>query len=129
LDIDFAERARALIGTPFRPQGRRSEGLDCVGVAMATFGFAADDVRRNYSMRGDHLREVREFLGRQFRRVPRAQLRSGDLMLMEIADDQLHIGVKTIAGFVHAHAGLRKVVETPGVPDWPLLGVYRKRRR
>jgi hypothetical protein len=50
-------------------------------------------------------------------------------MLMKVAKDQLHIGVKTNAGFVHAHAGLRRVVETPGAPEWPLLGIYRKRRR
>jgi hypothetical protein len=36
--------------------------------------------------------------------------------------------VRTNAGFVHAHAGIRRVVETPGMPEWPLLAVYRKRR-
>jgi hypothetical protein len=50
-------------------------------------------------------------------------------MLMKVAGDQLHIGVRTDAGFVHAHAGLRRVVETPGMPDWPFVGIYRKRRR
>jgi hypothetical protein len=50
-------------------------------------------------------------------------------MLMRVSDDQLHLGVRTADGFVHAHAGLRRVVETPGAPQWPVLGVYRKRRR
>jgi hypothetical protein len=50
-------------------------------------------------------------------------------MLMQVSDDQLHLGVRTAAGFVHAHAHLRRVVETPGLPEWPLLGAYRKRRR
>jgi cell wall-associated NlpC family hydrolase len=129
LKIDYAERARALAGTPFRLQGRGTHGLDCVGVATTTFGIAAEDVRRNYRVRGDHWAEVRGFLAKRFRRVPLAQLRPGDLMLMKIADDQLHIGIRTQAGFIHAHAGLRRVVETPGAPEWPLLGVYRKRRR
>jgi len=127
LNVNYSERARALVGTSFRPQGRAAHGLDCVGVAAATFGVSG--VRRNYRLRGDHVPEVREFLKDAFRRVPKTQLRPGDLMLMKVADDQLHIGVKTTAGFVHAHAGLRRVVETPGAPQWPLLGVYRKRRR
>lgn len=42
---------------------------------------------------------------------------------------QLHLAVRTKQGFVHAHAGIRRVVETPGEPQWPLLGAYRKRRR
>jgi hypothetical protein len=129
LNVDYAERARALAGTPFRSQGRGADGLDCVGVAMTVFGIAEGDVRRNYRTRGDHLGEVRAFLSKGFRRVPATQLRPGDLMLMTVAKDQLHIGVKTNAGFVHAHAGLRRVVETPGAPEWPLLGIYRKRRR
>jgi len=128
LSIDHAERARALVGTPFRLQGRDAQGLDCVGVAVAAFGLAASSVRRNYRLRGDHEAEVRDFLRRGFRRVPKAQLRPGDLMLMRVAPDQLHLGVRTESGFVHAHAGLRRVVETPGAPEWPVLGLFRKRR-
>lgn len=126
---DFAERARALVGTPFRPQGRGVSGLDCVGVAMATYGVPSDGARLNYRLRGDHEQELRCFLSESFRRVSAAQLRSGDLMLMKVAADQLHLGVRTDAGFVHAHASLRRVVETPGMPDWPFVGIYRKRRR
>jgi murein DD-endopeptidase / murein LD-carboxypeptidase len=126
---DYAERARALVGTRFRPQGRDSNGLDCIGVAIATFGVPKGSVRRNYRLRGDHAGEARAYLDKHFRRVPATQLRAGDLMLMEVAEDQLHVAVRTAAGFVHAHAGLRRVVETPGMPEWRMLGVYRKRRR
>lgn len=126
---DFAERARALVGTPFRLQGRGVGGLDCVGVAMATYGVPNEDARSNYRLRGEHEQEVRRFLTESFRRVSAAQLRPGDLLLMKVAADQLHLGVRTDAGFVHAHAGLRRVVETPGMPDWLFVGIYRKRRR
>jgi hypothetical protein len=129
LTIEHAERARALVGTRFRPQGRDAEGLDCVGVALATFGVPIESVRRDYRLRGDHEAEVRDFLTAQFRRVPRAQLRHGDLMLMKVSSEQLHLAVRTSGGFVHAHAGLRRVVETPGMPEWPIAVVYRKRRR
>jgi hypothetical protein len=50
-------------------------------------------------------------------------------MLMRVAKDQIHLGIRTAAGFVHADASLRRVVETPGMPEWPILGVYRKRGR
>ena len=127
--MDYAERARALVGTPFRPQGRSAEGMDCVGVALATFSVPADKVRRNYRLRGDHEAEVRASLSEHFRRVAKRQLRSGDLMLMRVSGGQLHLGVRTDAGFVHAHVALRRVVETPGLPKWPVIGVYRKRRK
>ena len=126
--MDYAERARALVGTPFRLQGRGPEGLDCIGVAVATFDLPIENVRRDYRMRGDHEAELRSFLARDFRRVSAKGIRPGDLMLMRVSDDQLHLGVRTAAGFVHADAGLRRVVETPGMPEWPLVGTYRRRR-
>jgi cell wall-associated NlpC family hydrolase len=129
LSIDFAERARALVGTPFRLQGRGVGGLDCVGLAIATYGVPADIVRRNYRLRGEHADEVRACLSAHFRPVSSKELQPGDLMLMQVSADQLHLGVRTAIGFVHAHAGLRRVVETPRMPDWTVIGVYRKRRR
>jgi hypothetical protein len=48
---------------------------------------------------------------------------------MEPAAEQLHLAVLTDAGFVHAHAGLRRVVETAGMPEWPVIGIYRKRAK
>lgn len=126
--IDYAARARALVGTRFRPQGRSEEGMDCIGVVLATFGISPDQVRRDYRLRGNDARELREQLERHFRRVPKVQLRSGDVMLFWINERQLHLAVKTMAGFVHAHAGIKRIVETPGDPHWPLIGVYRKRR-
>lgn len=125
---DFAERARAFVGTRFRAQGRSNQGLDCVGVVVATFGIDPEANRSNYALRGNDLAELEIALHGHFRRVTRSQLRSGDLLLMKPREDQLHLGICTDAGFVHAHAGIRRVVETPGLPAWPVIGVYRKRR-
>lgn len=128
MTIDYAARARALVGTPFRPQGRSGEGLDCVGVVLATFDIPAEVVRRDYRLSGDHRDPIRLELDRHFRRVARTQVRSGDVMLLNASLRQMHLAIRTDAGFVHAHAGIRKVVEAPGSPEWPLIGVYRKRR-
>ena len=129
MSIDYAERARALVGTRFRAQGRGPDGLDCVGVILESFGIPASAVPSDYATRGDRLAEIRSTLDTFFRRVPAKQLRAGDAIHLLASSDQHHLAVRTDLGFVHAHAGLRRVVETPGLPDWPLLGAYRKRSR
>ena len=124
---DFAERARALVGTRFRLQGRRSDGLDCVGVVLATFGIDPAGVRNDYGLNHEDPVELDAAMLKHFRRLPSRQLAPGDVMLMSVAKRRLHLAVRTADGFVHADAGLRRVVETPGVPQWPLLAAYRRR--
>ena len=125
---DYADRARALVGTPFRPQGRGAAGLDCVGLIVAVFGIEASSVRRDYRLRGDHRREIERELGGRFRPVRMQDIRPGDILLLGIRTDQVHLAVKTEGGFVHAHARIGRVVETPGTPPWPLLKAFRRRR-
>ena len=110
MDVDYAERARGLLGTRFRPQGRGESGLDCVGLVLATFDIPADKVRRNYSLRGDYRAEIERALETFFQRVDAGRERPGDVMLLQVAADQLHLAVRTGAGFVHAHAGIGRVV-------------------
>jgi lipoprotein Spr len=125
-----AERALSLVGVPFRPQGRDAgRGLDCVGLCVAAYCLPIEIVRRNYRLRGDYRIEVKAALRRHFRRISGKQKRPGDLLLLAVAGDQLHLAVLTMAGFIHADAKLRRVVETPGDPEWPLIGVYRRRVR
>ena len=129
MQMDYAERARALVGTRFRPQGRGADGLDCVGLVLAAFGIDGPEIRRDYRLRGADQRELRTELNKHFRRVPARQLRAGDVMLLRVSETQPHLAVRTARGFVHAHAAIGRVVETPGVPEWPLDGAYRKRIR
>lgn len=126
---DYEARARALVGTRFRPQGRGVHGLDCIGVIVAAFGIPIESVPRDYRLRGDRCDDLKEGLGRFFRKVSPTQLRPGDVMLLAAGQEQLHLAVRTGDGFVHAHAGIGRVVETPGSPKWPILAVYRKRRK
>ena len=125
-----SERARKLVGTRFRVQGRDSRtGLDCAGLAITTFRLPPAQFRSDYRLRGDHRQELDNALERDFRRVPRTQSRPGDLLMLAVARDQLHLAIKTDAGFVHADARHGKVVETPGDPRWKTVAVYRRRAR
>jgi hypothetical protein len=127
--IEHAERARALVGTRFRAQGRGADGLDCVGVVISAFGIDPRRVRRDYSLRRHERREVEQGLAEHFRRVAVNAIRTGDVVLMAVGADRLHLGVRTYDAFVHAHAGIRRVVETPGMPQWPVLSAWRRRTR
>jgi murein DD-endopeptidase / murein LD-carboxypeptidase len=128
MKADYAARARALVGIRFRPQGRAPDlGLDCVGLIICAFGLPADLVRRDYRMRGNHGREMLGELAKPFRKVPRKHRRPGDVLLLEVACDQLHLAILTETGFVHADARRGKVVQTPGMPPWPIVGAFRRR--
>jgi len=127
LDI-HASRALALVGTRFRPQGRSAEhGLDCVGLLLCAFDLPPDTVRSDYRLRGAYREEIEQALHAGFRRIPNRWRRAGDVLLLAVAQDQLHLAIASEAGFVHADARLGRVVETRGEPRWPLLGVYRRR--
>ena len=125
-----AKRARALVGVPFRTQGRDPKhGLDCVGLCLAAYQMPFVSVRADYRLRGNHLAEIKDMLSFEFRKVANSRARPGDLMIMQLAADQFHLGILTKHGIVHADARLRRVVETPGQMQWPTVATYRRRRR
>lgn len=115
------EAARGAIGTRFRPQGRGAEGLDCVGLAGLAFGCA---VPGGYAMRGgDATAVTRAIEGAGLVRVENG--RPGDLLLLRPGPGQLHLAIRSEAGIIHADAMLRRVVERPGPPPWPVIGCWR----
>jgi lipoprotein Spr len=120
-----AARARALVGTPFRPQGRDPTfGLDCVGLAAAALGVAPVRVEGRYAARGHCLDQLEAAL-RGLDCGPVASAQAGDLIVCRPARDQLHLLVCTGAGCVDADARLRRVVERPAPPLWPIVGIWR----
>ncbi|MGQ0589946.1 MAG: peptidoglycan endopeptidase [Sphingosinicella sp.] len=116
-------RARALIGVRFRPQGRsREAGLDCVGVVAAALGLTAppDD----YRLRTGSTERILAALRAAGLRAAPAR-RPGDVLIMASGPGQLHLGIWTGSGLVHADARLRCVVERPGPPPWRVLSQWR----
>lgn len=114
--------ALALVGAPFRLHGRDGgTGLDCVGVVSLATGRPAPT---GYALRGADPAGVRELIeAAGLRAVQDAA--PGDVVLMRTGPGQLHLGVRTLRGLVHADAGLRRVVERPGRPEWEILGQWR----
>lgn len=126
---EIVERAKALVGTPFRPQGRDpSTGLDCIGLVLEVFDIPREGVRRDYRLRGCHQQELEEQLSRWFVRRSGGGV-AGDVLLCCLAATQTHLAIHCGGTFVHADAGLRKVAETPGPPRWPIVAAYRGRVR
>ena len=127
---DALERARTLIGTPFRPQGRDPKcGLDCVGFILSSFGLDAARVPQNYRLRGPDVPTALTWFPDDFRRVSRTQRRPGDVLLVKVATEQIHLVMRASLSFIHADLRLGAVVEVPGVPPWPIVAVYRCRSR
>jgi len=119
-------RARSLVGCQFRPQGREPEiGLDCIGLICAAFGLPTGVIPRDYRLRGGQIERLESEMGRFFRRIQEPA--EGDVLVLRVSADQLHLAIATERGFIHADAGLRRVVETPGAPPWPLLSAYRRK--
>lgn len=108
--------ARGMIGARFRPQGRdAATGLDCVGLAWAAYAAAGAALAppETYPMRGWSRARVETALwAAGFVPVGDA-VRAGDVALIACGAGQFHLGLMDAGVMVHAHAGLRRVVETP----------------
>ena len=120
---DIIAAARGCVGARFRPHGRDpAHGLDCVGVAAVAFGRK---VPGDYAIRGGSAGEVARVAGvAGLRAVVPEQARAGDLVLIDAGPGQLHLAILTEAGFVHADAGLRRVVEVPGRPAGCMMAAW-----
>lgn len=123
----IVRRARRLAGIHFRPQGRSAaSGLDCIGLAAAALRIEAPAA--GYALRGGSLARLEDGLRAAGLR-PVAEAKAGDLLVLAAGAGQLHLAIFTGDGIVHADAGLRRIVERPGPPPWPLLGAWRLKWR
>lgn len=123
-DAEIVAAARACVGARFRLHGRSvARGLDCVGVVALAYGLAG--VPAGYAMRGGDRQAIVAAI-EAHRLHATTNDRPGDLLLLGAGPFQHHLAVRTSGGFVHADAGLRRVVETPGEPCWPLFGRWHR---
>lgn len=121
----LAAAAEALVGAPFRLHGRDPAiGLDCVGVVLAALGTTTD--LRGYGLRNRSIAPFLELAAASGFAPHDGPTERGDLVLVRPGPGQHHLLIATASDrFVHAHAGLRRVVLQPGPLPWPIERAWR----
>jgi murein DD-endopeptidase / murein LD-carboxypeptidase len=118
------QRARSLLGTRFRLHGRDLvNGLDCVGLVALHYGWV-DGAPNGYTMRNSQGGRWLVEMDKLANRRGDHRMDTGDIVLMHVGAAQYHLGIWTGDGLIHADAGLRRVVETPGEIRWPVVAVW-----
>ena len=124
----LAAAAERLIGVPFRLHGRDPvRGLDCVGLVAAALAEAG---RPALAPVGYRLRQVAidGLLGAAATSglaETAGPIEPGDVLLVRPGPAQHHLVVAAAGGFVHAHAGLGRIVLTPPPLAWPVEHHWR----
>jgi cell wall-associated NlpC family hydrolase len=95
----MVERARAMLGQPYRYGGAAPGGFDCSGLVT----YAADGA-------GIHLPRTAAEQYRAGTPIPRANIEAGDLVFMRLTHKDMHVGIALDADhFIHAPATGRRV--------------------
>lgn len=131
----IAEEAARLIGARFLLRGRnRDTGLDCVGLVLLALhhaGITQRDIPL-YQLRNRSIAlQLEAVSASAFLQLdPGATHCAGDIILCHCGPAQHHLLVATGRdSFVHAHAGLRRVVSQPGPLPWPITAIFRIREK
>ena len=103
-----ALRAREAVGVPFRLHGRDLRGLDCIGLAAWAWEVT---VPTGYALRSNSRARIEAqlaALGFVAGEGP------GTVVLAAPGPGQLHLGISTGDGLIHADLAARRVVERGG---------------
>lgn len=111
-------RAREGLGAPFRLHGRDLRGFDCVGLVAWAWEAA---VPTGYALRGSPRERIERELAAAGFVVGN---RPGAIVLVDAGPGQLHLGIATGTGLIHADASARRVVERAVPLPWPVLAAW-----
>ncbi len=123
--------AMCQVKTPFVLHGRTpGHALDCIGLVAHCLnqnGYRGK-IPIDYTMRGSHLARIQSYFSNpEFVTVPVDEYGDGDIAVVQCADRQFHVMIRAPTGWIHAHAGLGRVVFSPDPIIWPLIAIWRHR--
>jgi hypothetical protein len=125
----LAAAAAQLVGAPFRLHGRDpATGLDCIGVLAAALSTCCNSVHlpRGYTLRTRVLPDLGVYVSGCGLVTATGTVVAGDVLLVRAGPGQFHLLIATGSEeFIHAHAGLKRVIRGALVPDWPVVRHWR----
>jgi hypothetical protein len=105
---------------PFRLHGRDLRGLDCVGLVAWAWETGAPT---GYALRSSPRARIEdELMSLGF--VPGDA--PGAILLAAPGPGQLHLGISTGDGIIHADVAARRVVERAAPLPWPILAGWMR---
>ena len=126
---NVAAAAEQLLGCPFTLHGRDpATGLDCIGLVLTALSHAGrrGPPAAGYRLRRSDIGSLLALAGEWGLDAVSGAIEPGDILLVHPGPAQNHLLVASRAGgFVHAHAGLRRVVRSPAPLPWPVLHHWR----
>ncbi len=132
--IAFIAAARAMLGAPFRHQGRTRQGMDCLGfvyLALVAIGKRPNN-RTDYGRLPANLKLEQGLLDHLGPPISKRDILAGDVVSMSWADVDCHVGIVTPhraygIGLIHCYLNNQRVVEHGIDATWLnyITGVYR----
>ena len=125
------ESARAMIGTPFKHEGRSIRGVDCYGmfIVLGIEHGIPVPIETGYGKRpsGLHMKRMLELYANK---VQRSEIQSGDILHIKFNDEPQHLALVSSTDplmIIHADAIAGRVVEHRLDKEWmsKVRGAYR----
>lgn len=125
----IVDAAMAQIGVPFRSHGRMpGVALDCVGLVSHCLNEAGKKIvpPHDYTLRGNFSDRLSAFFeSNGLVRAAITDVQPGDVGVVLCVPRQYHLLVRAEQGWIHAHAGLGRVVHMPDPSPWDLAQLWR----
>jgi cell wall-associated NlpC family hydrolase len=125
----LANAARRFAGSPFRLHGRDpATGLDCIGVLAAALKDAGmpAPLPTGYSLRSRSIAGLETIAAQCGFGPATGAIEAGDVVLAQPNACQFHLLIALEQGsFVHAHAGIGRVILSAWPQDWRIVSHFR----